>query len=243
MDGGAGLLAALGCELLTGAGDVARPVPANLDAVRQVRGRPAGCRRLRFTIACDVDNPLCGNSGAARVFGPQKGASPEDVSRLDAALGNFASVLERRSGKSLRDIPGVGAAGGLALPLLAFCNARIVSGVDLMLDVADFDRKVTNANLVVTGEGRIDEQTLAGKVPVGVARRTAKFGKPVIALCGCVGWGYQKVLQAGVSAVFSTSEPRQKFTQTRRHAAENLKRLADGLFLLQSIGAGVAQRV
>src|SRR5690606_26050010 len=136
--------------------------------------------QTEVVVACDVDNPLTGERGAAAVYGPQKGATPEMVQELDAALAHFADVVEGVIGRSLRELPGAGAAGGLGFGLMAFAGARLQRGIELALETLQADRHFAWASLVITGEGRIDRQTLHGKVPFGVARRAAAFGVPVV---------------------------------------------------------------
>lgn len=138
------------------------------------------------SAACDVRNPLCGPQGASAVFAPQKGATPDDVARLDAALAAFADVIERDCGVAVRELPGAGAAGGLGAGCVAFLHAQLVPGIDLVLDVLRFEEHLQGATLVITGEGRLDAQSLMGKAVSGVVRRASCAGVPVIALAGSV---------------------------------------------------------
>lgn len=185
-DGGAGMAAALGAVLSDSAGD---PLPRGglalerLDRVNPelLRDRMQG---IAVTVACDVTNPLTGPEGASFVFGPQKGADAVLVARLDRALTRYAELLMRDLGADVRNAPRAGAGGGLAGGLLAFCGARLVSGIDLVLDATGFNEELARADLVLTGEGRIDSQTLGGKALAGILRRGRAAGVPVVAVVG-----------------------------------------------------------
>lgn len=187
-DGGAGMASALGARLTDGSGD---PLPqggaalADLDTV-DLSGLDARLKDVDIVVASDVENPLLGEEGASAVYGPQKGADSEVVEELDAALSRFADIVEKAVGRQLRDEPGAGAAGGLGFGLMAFCDARVQPGVELALDSLDADSVLEGASLVITAEGTLDSQTLAGKVPVGVARRAKRHGVPVVAVGGAV---------------------------------------------------------
>lgn len=185
-DGGAGMAQTLGARLLDARGN---ELPLGGEALRHlhhidVTSLDQRLRQIEITVACDVDNVLCGPLGASFVYGPQKGASPEDVALLDAALDRYAQVIERDLGRDIRNIPGSGAAGGLGAGFLAFTHAHMTPGIDLVLDTLQFDALLDNASLVVTGEGYLDEQTLHGKAPLGVARRATKKKVPCIAIGG-----------------------------------------------------------
>ncbi|MBX3394650.1 MAG: glycerate kinase [Phycisphaerae bacterium] len=198
VDGGAGMLQALGIIPLdidrrpiaspAGGGDLIR-----IDRLAWDRP-PEHLEQVEFTIACDVLNPACGPNGAAVVFGPQKGADDSAVAKLDAGLSNWAGVLERMSGRPLRDEPGTGSAGGVALPLLALLNAHIVPGVDLIADAIGLREKIVEADLVITGEGRLDRQSLMGKVVGSVARMAHCANVPCVAVVGTTGDGVASCL-------------------------------------------------
>ena len=185
-DGGAGVLAALGARLLDAAG---ADLPdgggalADLDRV-DLTGLDPRAREVTWTLAADVDNPLLGGRGAAAVFGPQKGASPADVARLDAGLARLADALVAAGADDARGVAGAGAAGGLGLLALGLLHAQRRPGIEVVLDLADFDTRARGAALVVTGEGSFDEQSLGGKTPVGVAAAAARLGAPVVVLSG-----------------------------------------------------------
>jgi glycerate 2-kinase len=188
-DGGAGLAEALGVRLLDAGGALLGQGGAELARLERVdlSGIDRRIREVEVLVASDVDNPLTGEHGATAVFGPQKGASSEAVAELDAALAHFADKVEEAVGRTARDEPGAGAAGGLGFGLMMFCDASVRPGIELSLDAVGADRVLGAADLVITGEGRIDAQTLRGKAPVGVARRARRFGVPVVAIAGSVG--------------------------------------------------------
>lgn len=185
VDGGTGMLSALGFELLDNEGNILAGNGESLALVRKVRkaSLPEG---ISVKIICDVDNPLLGPTGAAAVFSPQKGASPVMVDALENGLTNWCSILEKESGKKLSDLEGAGAAGGISLPLVAFLNAEIVPGARFILSLIDFEKQVEWADIVITGEGKIDSQTLNDKAPKAVADVARRAGKPVVAIGGNV---------------------------------------------------------
>jgi glycerate 2-kinase len=188
-DGGAGMASALGARFLDVDGRPLGSGGAELARLERVdiSGMDSRFREVEVLVASDVDNPLTGDQGASAVFGPQKGASPAVVAELDAALAHFADKLEASLGRVARDEPGAGAAGGLGFGLMMFCDALVRPGIELCLDALGADRALERADLVITGEGRIDEQTLRGKAPLGVARRAVPFGVPVVAVAGAIG--------------------------------------------------------
>jgi glycerate kinase len=187
-DGGAGMASALGARFTAANGDELAPAGAALADLHAVdlSDLDARLEQAEIIVASDVANPLLGPDGASCVYGPQKGATAEAVRDLDAALDRFADVVEETVGRRLRDEPGAGAAGGLGFGLMAFCHAELQAGVDLALDSLGADRLLDEASLVIAAEGMIDSQTLAGKVPVGVARRAQRHGVPVVAVGGAV---------------------------------------------------------
>jgi glycerate kinase len=204
-DGGAGMAQALGARLLDGEG---KPIGFGGAALNNLEHidvtaldpRLADCSVL---LACDVDNPLCGPNGASCIYGPQKGATREMVAELDLALAHYADVIERDLGIDIRDIPGAGAAGGLGTGLMVFLKAELKPGIDVVIRATGLVKHLEGADLVFTGEGRIDIQTVCGKTPVGVARRAKEFGLPVIAIAGEIGDGYREVYEQGIDSVFS----------------------------------------
>lgn len=204
-DGGAGLLGALGVRFLDQAGQdlaLGGAALADLDRI-DTQGLDPRLAQVQLDIASDVDNPLCGPQGASHIFGPQKGASPEQVALLDKCLGRLADVCARDLGRDMRDAPGAGAAGGLGFAAHAFLNARFRPGVEVVAELGRLAQAMEGATLAFTGEGRMDAQTLRGKTPAGVARIAQRAGVPVIALAGSLGDGYQDLHAGGITAAFS----------------------------------------
>ncbi len=187
-DGGMGMLAALGYRFYDEEDVLLKPCGAAMSQVARIDAKDlvAELSNVEFVVACDVDNPFCGPNGAAYVYAHQKGASAEDVELLDSGLRHFADKVRDFTGVSIADVPGAGAAGGLGGAFLAFLNARLVPGIDMVLDAIRFDDIISDASLVITGEGRIDRQTAMGKTPAGVLRRAKAQGIPVIAIGGSV---------------------------------------------------------
>ena len=202
-DGGAGFASALGARFLDGRGRELPPGGAALTGLKEIdlSGLDPRLKNLEILVACDVDNPLCGPKGASAVFGPQKGADPATVRELDAALANFGRLAEAATGRKVMERPGAGAAGGFGAGLLFFTEARLRPGIELILEIIDFERLAAEADLIVTGEGLTDYQTAYGKAPVGVAEAARKYDIPVIGLSGGLGRGYEDVLERGISAL------------------------------------------
>jgi glycerate kinase len=204
-DGGAGAMQALGVKLLDAQrqtlapGGLALAQLARLD-LSDIDPRLA---KVRFDIAADVNNPLCGPHGASAIFGPQKGASPEQVQQLDLALGHFAELCAQALDNDVRDEPGSGAAGGLGFAAKAFLGAQFQAGVEVVAELVGLAEAVKGADLVITGEGRFDAQTLRGKTPFGVARIARQNGVPVIVIAGTLGEGYQALYEHGIDAAFA----------------------------------------
>lgn len=204
-DGGAGMIKALGGKLLDYKDNEIEEGGAALKKLTRLdlEGLDPRLKHVNITVACDVTNPLTGPKGASAVYGPQKGATGEMVEELDEALKNFGMILETSTGKPVSDIPGAGAAGGLGAGLLACLQAELESGVTIALQETSFHDRVKDADLVITGEGKIDSQTIYGKTPIGVAQAAKKHGCYVVALCGKLEHGYEPVLDRGIDAAFS----------------------------------------
>ena len=207
-DAGTGMLQALGARFLNAQGEELKACGAALSQIRSIDlsnldSRLSGCS---FSVACDVDNPFCGPQGAAFVFAPQKGADSQMVKSLDRGLENFAQVIESHLGIDIRDIPGAGAAGGLGGAFTAFLKASLKPGVDVVLDSIGFDALIQGADLVITGEGKMDSQTASGKTPLGVLRRASARGIPVIAVAGCV-QHCPELDNLGFNEIYATAEP------------------------------------
>ena len=204
-DAGAGMAQALGVRLLNEEGTDLPLGGAALADLRKIdtSGLDNRATEAQFSVACDVSNPLTGPEGASAVYGPQKGATPELVEQLDAALKNFAGVVERDIGTSINDVPGSGAAGGLGGGMMAFLDGSLRAGVDIVLDQVNLDDKLEGADLVITGEGQLDFQTVYSKAPIGVAWRARERGIPVVAVSGSLGQGFEDVHAEGIAAVTS----------------------------------------
>ena len=233
-DGGAGALEALGVRFYDAAGKIlprGGGALANLAKVDFTDIHPL-LARTEILVACDVDTPLCGSRGASAVFGPQKGACPETVQILDQALAKYAKVSAKSTGKDIAEQAGAGAAGGLGAGLLFYTPAKLIPGVDLVLETTDFSSRAALADLVITGEGQTDRQTIYGKAPVGVAKCAKKHGKPVLCLSGSLGENSADVYEHGIDALaslvctFSTiQECLQKADELLQIAAERACRL------------------
>lgn len=233
-DGGAGLLVALGARVLDASGAPVRPGGEGLHDVVDIdwSGLDPRLRDVRLDVACDVDNPLLGPRGASAVFGPQKGATDDDVVALEAALARWADVVAA-SGEDHRDEPGAGAAGGTGFALLQL-GASLRPGVDLVADVVGLRTAVEGADLVITGEGRVDDQTLHGKTPAGVLSLARELGVPVAVLAGCVGQGAEGLLDAGAAALVPIADGATTPAELLRPdiAAANLERTARSVVAL-----------
>lgn len=204
-DGGAGMVQALGAQLLTADGQPIAPGGAGLStlATIDISGLDPRLAQCRIDVACDVTNPLVGDEGASAVFGPQKGATPEMVAQLDRALAHYAGQIAQVLDLDVLTLEGGGAAGGMGAALYAFCGAHLRPGIDIVTDALHLDALVADADLVITGEGRIDSQTIHGKVPVGVARVAKRYQIPVIGIAGSLTADVGVVHQHGLDAVFS----------------------------------------
>lgn len=237
-DAGSGMLAALGVRFRDADGVELSPGGASLERLAEVdiSGLDARLAGIRWRAACDVDNPLLGSEGAAVVFAPQKGASPESVVRLDAALSRWADVTEDALGVSVRDLPGAGAAGGLGAAFVAFLAADLTPGIDLVLDAVGFESLVGGVDVVFTGEGSVDSQSSSGKVPWGVARRAAQVGVPVIVFGGRVD---PDVEIPGVAALVSILHDVTDLSVALEQGTENLERAAATVCRLLGLGGAL----
>jgi glycerate kinase len=237
-DGGAGMASALGARFLDSqdgqlpAGGAALENLTNVDALAL---HPA-LSATTVVGATDVTNPLCGDTGASAIFGPQKGATPEMVSQLDRCLANLASVIRSDLGVDVLNTPGSGAAGGLGAGLIAFAGAELRSGIDMVCDVLDFDRNVRGADLVITGEGRADRSTAFDKAPVGIARRARQFGVPTVLVAGSLGPGYETLYQHGIDAIVPIAEEPADLASSLRRGSELLERAAERAVRLYTLG-------
>jgi len=236
-DGGAGIAQALGYRLLDSEGQELPRGGAALARLTGIDGAGVdpGWQDVSVQVAVDVSNPLTGPEGASAVYGPQKGATPEIVGELDAALAHFAQVVERDLGRPVADLPGGGAAGGAGAGLVAFLGARLVRGAPLVVDASGFDQALHGAALVMSGEGRVDAQTAYGKGPAEVASRARRAGVPVVLLAGALGNGWESVLECGVSAVLPLAERPSTLEDMRRDAEGLVERAAERACHMMSV--------
>ena len=237
-DGGCGCAAALGTCFFDAAGNSFVPVGGTLADIAHIDVRER-CRLLenvRVTVMCDVENPLFGPNGAAWVFGPQKGADDAMAARLDDGLRHLDAAFQQDLGLHLADLPGAGAAGGMGAGSIAFLGGTLRSGIEAVLDAVDFDRRLDGTDLVITGEGRIDAQSVQGKVISGIARRTAPRNIPLVAIVGGIGPGAEAAYRLGLTAMFSINRAAESFAESAPRSAENYRRtLADLLRLIKAM--------
>lgn len=225
-DGGCGAAAALGTEFFNAAGERFCPVGATLSEIDHINADEtrALLQGVQVEVMCDIDNPLCGPRGAAAVFAPQKGADNAMVQRLDQGLSHLAQILAQDLGACVSLLPGAGAAGGFGAGAAAFLGAQLRPGIEVVLDLLQFSSQLKDCDLVITGEGRIDGQSLGGKVPVGVARRAKQADVPVVAIVGVVGPECEAVYDAGITAIFPTNREALPFSALAARAAEDYRR-------------------
>lgn len=237
VDGGSGMAQALGAKFTGESGKKLHGCGGELGQIESIdiSGMAREIKRVEFLTACDVTNPLLGNDGAAKVYGPQKGATPEMVEILEKGLGNFAAVIKRDLGKDVANEPGAGAAGGLGAGLMAFLNASLKPGIDIIIDMVDLEQKFKGCDFVVTGEGRLDYQTAFGKTPAGVAKTAAKLGIPVIAIGGQVGENTSNVHSCGITAYFSALRSPMNEKEIEDKAGEMLTECSEEIGRLISV--------
>ena len=224
-DGGCGAAAALGAEFLDAEGRAFVPTGGTLTQIAHIRmkGLRETMAGAEVTVMCDIDNPLCGPAGAAAVFGPQKGADAAMVARMDAGLRHLAETLEKDVGMEVLTLAGGGSAGGFGAGAAAFFGGQLRMGIDVVLDLTDFDRKCRGASLVITGEGHLDSQSLRGKTVVGVARRARALGVPAAALVGGCETALDAVYAEGVSGVFPIHPALCTWPQAAARSEEDLR--------------------
>ncbi len=243
-DGGAGMAQALGAQFLDAE---ERSLPpggaalADLDRI-DLSGVDPRLQDAEVLVACDVDNPLCGPSGASTVYGPQKGASAQVVAELDRALARFAEVVRQATGRDIANQPGAGAAGGLGAGLLFLTHCEFRPGIDLVLETIDFPRLLQGADLVVTGEGCTDAQTARGKAPVGIAALAEKYQVPVVCISGALGAGSEEVLKKGVDALMSIPARPMTLEECLDSAATLVEEATARLFRCLKVGMGMQQK-
>ena len=240
-DAGAGMAQALGVRLVD-ADDVDLPYGgaalANLHAIdmSELDARIGECEIL---VACDVNNPLTGPTGASAIYGPQKGATPQMVAQLDAALSHFARIVKRDIGVDIDEVPGAGAAGGLGGGMIAFTNARLRAGVDIVLGTVRLDDYLPGADLVITGEGSTDHSTIYNKAPVGVAEHAKRLGIPVVDISGSLGLGYRDVHKHGIDAAAAITLGPMTLEDASSRAAELIADATEEMMRFMKVGGKV----
>lgn len=240
-DGGAGMLQALGYDLLDDAGNPIAFGGGELGRIAKIGTERVDPRlaECEFIIACDVENPFVGPNGASHVFGPQKGATPEMVKLLDDNLRRFADLIAQSIGIAIHDIPGTGAAGGISGALLAFLGGKLRSGIEIVTETTQLESRIIGADLVITGEGQVDFQTAQGKTPCGVAKLAKKHGVPVIVLAGSIGRGIEDLYEHGVTAVVSIINRPMALAEAMENTAELLEQAAEQIIRIYSIKGGL----
>lgn len=224
-DGGTGAAAALGVRFFKKDGTEYIPVGGTLDALGRIdkSNLHESLKAIEIVTMCDIDNPLCGPCGASAVFGPQKGADAQMVERLDRNLSNLADVYKNDYSEDLRDLPGAGAAGGMGFGMVAFLGSCLQMGIETVLDTVGFDESLQGADLVLTGEGKMDEQSLRGKVVIGVSHRAKAQNVPVIAVVGDIGDHVEEAYSHGVSYIVSINRVAIPFKEAKKRTKEDLR--------------------
>ena len=240
-DGGAGMLQALGVQLLDAAGQHIGRGGAPLAQLARIDASGLDARLAACTIevACDVDNPLTGPRGASAIFGPQKGATPEMVQQLDANLQHFARLIQRDLGVDVDQVPGAGAAGGMGAAMLAFFKGQLRPGCEIIARAVGLHAAVQGADLVITGEGRIDQQTIFGKTPFGVATVAKRYGVPVIGIAGSLGQNAHVVHAHGIDAIASVLSRPCTIQEAVAEAAFNVRSSARNIAAMLALGQGL----
>jgi glycerate kinase len=240
-DGGAGMLQALGGRLLNAAGQDLRPGGGALAMLAKIdlSGLDPRVKDCVFDVACDVSNPLVGPQGASHIFGPQKGATPAVVEQLDANLRLYADVIARDLGEHVADVPGAGAGGGIGAGMMVFLGGRLRPGSEIVTAAVGLDAALADADLVVTGEGRIDSQTIHGKTPIGVARVALRHGVPVVAIAGSLAPGAAVVHEHGIDAVFGSVSRPCTVEEAMAGAAVNVRCAARNIAAILRVGGAL----
>lgn len=241
-DGGAGMVQALGAKLTDAAGNAIGNGGGSLIALNtiDISGLDPRLKECTIRVACDVTNPLVGEKGASQIFGPQKGATEAMIVELDRNLGHFADVIKKSLRVDVKNVPGAGAAGGMGAALMAFLNAELRSGIEIVTEALNLEEHIHDCTLVVTGEGRIDSQSIHGKVPVGVANVAMKYHKPVIGIAGSLTPDVGVVHQYGIDAVFSVLTSIGSLEEALKNAFENIYRASRNIAATLNVGMHTA---
>jgi len=234
-----GCMCALGVRFLDENGKELEGCGENLSKISRIDLSELDPRvsKTKFTVMCDVNNPLCGENGATYTFGPQKGGSPELLNELESGMLHYRELLLKVFQVDVNEIPGAGAAGGLGAALVVFLNATLKSGIETVLDLVDFDSRLQGVSLVVTGEGRTDWQSAFGKVLHGVGMRSKKYGIPVVALVGSMGQGAEKIYESGIDSILTTVNAPMELHTALEQAEELYLNAARRLFRMLKAGS------
>ena len=241
-DGGTGFARALGVRFLDSNGNELEARGCDLEKISRIdaSGLNDKAKHAKFTVMCDVTNPLCGKDGATYTFGKQKGGTPEILDRLESGMQNYRDVLISEFGVNPDEIAGTGAAGGLGAALKIFLNGEMKSGIETVLDIISFDKIIAGSDVVVTGEGRTDWQSCFGKVMQGVGDRCKKYNIPVIALCGGLAEGYEKIYEHGIASIMTTVDSPMKLEDALNNAEDLYLKGAIRMFRFLKAGMNIA---
>ena len=236
-DGGVGMARALGTIFYDERGQEIVPYSNEFYKIAYIDNSATEkfLKDCKITAMCDIDNPLCGKKGASYIFGPQKGANSEMVFELDKNLKHLSNIILKSLKKDVCNMPGAGAAGGMGAGIVAFLNGNLKSGIDTVLDFIEFEKLSKNADIIFTGEGKIDSQSLRGKVVIGIAQRAKKQNIPVIAVVGTIGEGADGAYDMGVSSIFSINRQAVDFEKSKYCSAENLEKTMDSILRFYKI--------
>ena len=233
-DGGAGVIQALGGKFMDAKGNELGFGGGELGKLKTIdlNNFDPRLKNIIIEVACDVNNPLCGDNGASNVFGPQKGATVQMIEELDNNLRHYARIVKEQLGKDVLDVPGAGAAGGLGAGLMAFLNASLKKGIDMVIEYTKLEEKVKCSDMVWTGEGSIDFQTQYGKTPLGVAIVAKQYNKPVIAFAGRIGENIEVLYEKGIDSIFSIVKELTTLDEALVNGKENLEETAENVMRL-----------
>lgn len=230
-DGGVGMAQALGIKFLDKEGKQIGFGGGELYKIDKIdtSNLDSKIKDVNFVVASDVKNPLCGPEGASAIYGPQKGATPEMIEILDKNLEHLAKIIKKDLGKDVKDLPGAGAAGGLGAALLAFLNAQLRPGIEIVMELSNFKEKVENSDIIFTGEGSTDYQTKFGKVPFGVAQIAREYNKPVVCVSGSLLKGYEQLYEYGITAMFSIIDKPMELKEAMERGNELLEKTVSNI--------------
>lgn len=236
-DGGAGVIQALGGKLLDKEGNELAFGGGELGKLHSIdlSGFDHRLKTVSVEVACDVNNPLCGEKGASNVFGPQKGATKEMIDILDSNLNHYAAIIKEQVGKDVLNVEGAGAAGGLGAGLMAFLNGNLKKGIEMVIEYSGLEEAIQKADMVWTGEGSIDFQTQYGKTPLGVATVAKKYNKPVIAFAGRVGDDIDVLYEKGIDSIFGIMKGVISIEEALEKGKENIEKTAENVIRLMNL--------